>query len=76
MRLLCKNFRLRAFRRVEIVLSKSVLGTFADMDGKSRNEQVEAKLSRRGRKILNEGEEIRSPKRNVIRWNPKQHRTM
>ena len=40
--LLCKNFRLWAFRRAEIVLSKSVLGTFADLDGESRHEQVEA----------------------------------
>ena len=34
-----------------------------DMDGESRHEQVEAKLSRREREMLNEGEEIRSPKK-------------
>ena len=32
----------------------------------ARHEQVDAKLSRRGREVLNEGEEIRSPKRKVI----------
>ena len=42
-------------------------GTFVDLDGGSRHEQVEAKLSRRGREMLNEGEEIRSPKRKVLR---------
>ena len=38
-----------------------------DLDGESRHEQVEAKLSRRGREMLREGEKIRSPKRKVIR---------
>ena len=53
-----------------IIVSYAVEGTFVDLDGESRHEQVEAKPSRRGR----EGEEIRSPKRKV--WNPKKHRTM
>ena len=34
---------------------------------KSHYEQLEVKLSRRGREMLNEGEEIRSSKRKVIR---------
>ena len=38
-----------------------------DLDCKSRREQAEAKLSWRGREMLNEGEEIGSPKRKVIR---------
>ena len=38
-----------------------------DMDGESRREQVEAKPFRRGREILNEGEETKSSKRKVIR---------
>ena len=46
-----------------IIVSDAVEGT----DGESRREQVEAKLSRREREMLNEGEEIRSPKRKVIR---------
>ena len=50
-----------------IIVSDAVEGTLVDLDGESRHEQVEAKLSRRGREILNEGEEIRSPKRKVIR---------
>ena len=51
-----------------IVVSGAVKGTFVDLDGESRREQVEAKLSRRGREIPNgEGDEIRSPKRKVIR---------
>ena len=50
-----------------IIVSDAVEGTFVDLDGESRREQVEAKLSRRGREILNEGEEIESPKRRVIR---------
>ena len=50
-----------------IVVSDAVEGTFVDLDGESRHEQVEAKLSRRGREMLNEGEEIRSPKRIVNR---------
>ena len=45
----------------------AVEGTFVDLDGESRREQVEAKLSRRGREIPNEGEEIKSPKRKVVR---------
>ena len=50
-----------------IIVSDAVEGTFVDLDGESRREQVEAKLSRRGREILDEGEEIESPKRRVIR---------
>ena len=50
-----------------IIVSDAVEGTFVDLDGESRHEQVEAKLSRRGREMLNEGEEVRSPKRKVVR---------
>ena len=50
-----------------IIVSDAVAGTPVDLDGESRHEQVEAKLSRRGREMLNEGGEIRSPKRKVIR---------
>ena len=50
-----------------IIVPDAVEGTFVDLDGESCHEQVEAKLSRRGREMLNEGEEIRSPKRKVIR---------
>ena len=49
------------------IVSDAVEGTPVDLDGESRHEQVEAKLSRREREMLNEGEEIRSPKRKVIR---------
>ena len=38
-----------------IIVSDAVEGTPVDLDGKSRHEQVEAKLSRRGREMLNEG---------------------
>ena len=50
-----------------IIVSDAVEGTFVDLVGKSRHEQVEAKLLRRGREMLNGGEKIRSPKRKVIR---------
>ena len=50
-----------------IIVSDAVEGTPVDLDGESRHEHVEAKLSRRGREMLNEDEEIRSPKRTVIR---------
>ena len=46
-----------------IIVSDAVEGTPVDMDGKSRHEQVEAKLSRRGREMLNEGEETPTPKK-------------
>ena len=49
-----------------IIVSDAVEGTFVDLEGKSRRDQVEAKLSRRWREILNEGQEIKSPKRKVI----------
>ena len=49
-----------------IIVSDVVEGTPVDLDGESRHEHVEAKLSRRGREMLNVGEEIRSPKRKVI----------
>ena len=50
-----------------IIVSDAVEGTSVDLNGESRHEQVEAKLSRRGREMLNEDKEIRSPKRKVIR---------
>ena len=46
-----------------IVVSDAVEGTFVDLDGESRREQVEANLSKRGREILNEGEEIKKSKK-------------
>ena len=48
-------------------MSDVVEGTFVDLDGESRRQHVEAKLLRRGREMLNKGEEMRSPKRKVIR---------
>ena len=39
-----------------IIVSDAVEGTPVDLDGESRHEQVEAKLWRRGREMLNEGE--------------------
>ena len=50
-----------------IFVSDAVEGTAVDLDGESRHEHVEAKLSRRGREMLNEDEEIGSPRRKVIR---------
>ena len=41
---------------LEIVfVSDAVEGTFVDLEGESSREQVEAKLSRRGREMLNSG---------------------
>ena len=45
-----------------IVVSDAVEGTFVDLDGESRREQVEAKLLRRGREMFNEGEETKKSK--------------
>ena len=51
-----------------IIVSDAVVCTFVDLDGESRREQVEAKLSRRQREAPGEGcEEIKSPTRKVIR---------
>ena len=50
-----------------IIVPDAVEGIPVDLDGESRHEQVEAKLSRRGREMLNEGEEIGSPKRKVVK---------
>ena len=50
-----------------IIVSDAVEGTPVDLDGESRHEQVEAKLLTWGREMLNEGEEIKSPRRKVIR---------
>ena len=50
-----------------IIVSDAVEGNFVDVDGGSRREQEEAKLSRRGREILNEGEEKKKTKKKVIR---------
>ena len=47
-----------------IIVSDAVEGTPV---AKAVREQVAAELSRRGREMLNEDEEIKSPKRNVIR---------
>ena len=48
-------------------MSDAVEGTPVDLDGETRHEHVEAKLSRGGRELLNDDEEIRSPKRKVMR---------
>ena len=48
------------------IVSDAVEGTFVDLDGETRHEQVEGKLSRSETEMLDEGEEIRSPKRKVI----------
>ena len=53
-----------------IVVSDAVESTFVDLDGESRREQVEAKLSRREREREAPGggsDEIKSPTRKVIR---------
>ena len=51
-----------------MIVSDAVEGTFVDLDGESCSEQVVAKLSRREREAPSEeGEEIKSPKRKVIR---------
>ena len=60
-----------------IIVSDAVEGTPVDLDGGSPSEQVEARLSRREREAPNEeGEEIESPKRKVIRVVRKKHNTM
>ena len=46
-----------------IVVSDAVEGTPVDMDGESRHEQVEAKLSSRGREMLNEAMRLEVRKR-------------
>ena len=57
-----------------IIVSDAMEGTPVDLDGESRHEQVEAKLSRRGREMLNE--ELRSPTRKVIWVESEEHRNM
>ena len=42
-----------------IIVSDAGEGTLVELDGESRHEQVEAKLLRGGREMLNEDEEIR-----------------
>ena len=59
-----------------IIAPDAVEGTPVDLDGKSRHEQVEAKLSRRGREVLHEVEEIEVRKEKQFGWNPKKHRIM
>ena len=58
-----------SLKRAEIIIvSDAVEGTFVDLDGESRRERVDAKLSKRERKAPNEEcEEIESPKWKVIR---------
>ena len=46
-----------------IIVSDVVEGTPVDLEGESRHEQVEAKLSRREREMLNEGGDQKSEKR-------------
>ena len=51
-----------------IIVSDAVEGTNVDLDGESRHEQSEANFSRRDGEVPGEeGEELTSPKRNVIR---------
>ena len=45
-----------------IIVSGAVEGSFVDLDGESRREQVQAKLSRRGREILNEVRKFKDQK--------------
>ena len=45
-----------------MIVSDAVDGTPVDMDGESRHEQAEAKLSRWRREMPNAGEETGSPK--------------
>ena len=63
------EWRLEAEEEAEvpeiIVVSDAVESTPVDLEGESRHEEVEAKLLRRGREMLNEDEEIRSPKNNL-----------
>ena len=63
--------RLEPEREAEVpeimTVSDAMAGTPVDLYGESLHEQVEAKLSRRGREMLNEVEEVGSPKRKVIR---------
>ena len=66
------EWRLEPEREAEaleiMIVSDAVEGTFVDLDGESHHQQVEAaKFSRRGREMVNEGEEIKSPKSKVIR---------
>ena len=61
------NQKVRAEVPEIIIVSDVVEGTPVDLDGESRHEHVEAKLSTRGREMLNEDEEIGIPKGKVIR---------
>ena len=58
-----------------IIVSDAVEGTPVDLVGESRHEQVEAKLSKRVREMLNDGEEVRSPKRKSRLQQPEPHGT-
>ena len=60
-----------------IVVSDAVEGTFVDLDGESRLEQVEAKLSGRGRDTHSTRvRRIKVPKGKRFGWDPKKHRIM
>ena len=50
-----------------IIVSDAVEGALVDLEGESRQRAGRRKFSRRGREMLNEGEEMRSQKRKVIR---------
>ena len=51
-----------------IIVSDAVESTYVDLDGKSRREQAEERSYRREREVPGEeGEEIKSPRRKVIR---------
>ena len=56
-----------------IVVSDAVEGTFVDLEGESRSEQVEARLSRREIEApIEERGEVKSPKRKVIGVEPEE----
>ena len=56
-----------------IIVSGAVQSIYVDLDGKSHREQAETNISRREREVPGEeGEEIKSPKRKVIRVEPEE----
>ena len=60
-----------------IIVSDAVEGTPVDLDGESRHEQVEAKLSRRGREMPKmRARRSGVQKEKYFGWNPKTHRIM
>ena len=60
------------------IVSDAVEGTFVDLDGESRRDQVEAKLSRREREkhLAKRVRRLKVRKGMRFGWNPKKHRIM